>query len=366
MGYVKVQGFNSAIFLKTRYFFATMLLLFVLYGIATVFADSTGSSDSSSSSKSTGSTNIVSAVVEYTMDTDDEVYEGRVVYDEENDEAPGLLIYSAFVGPEPSDEWVCRVFVAQGFFCFIADLLTKDVRPTNFGAALAQSNMLLGNTELLHDRMKGAVIQLLSYDSDNDDCEEHCNFGASHHFAAMGYALGADVALELAREQFNAHGAGLRASVGFYSTNSSIANIIDVAADSPFDGRVRLQYHHPFCHFALEEEDIDGFIASDEVQVPLALHPDFYEVYRYGSADPGSEVFSSFAQAYDPAYDLDPEQARLAYDRVAALFYSGWPQLSDEVVLPALSQAEKDDNPRVNGDPTYGYCDNPNPPLGPP
>jgi dienelactone hydrolase len=127
--------------------------------------------------------------------------EGSITYDDKTKiPAPGILIFSDWMGYGPYTEMRAQQLAKLGYVAFAADVYGVGNNPKDMQGAAALAGKFRGDRKLMRKHAQAALNALAKSKRVNKE-----------KMAAMGYCFGGTVALELARD-----GAPLKSVISFH------------------------------------------------------------------------------------------------------------------------------------------------------
>ncbi len=200
-----------------------------------------------------------------------------------------IVIFPTIANINAPMERRAAMLAEQGFVALIADFYGEPV--ASFEASFPLAEKLRGNVDHYRARLSAAIAALRSHEA-----------AAGLNLAAIGYCMGGQAALEMARA-----GEGLAFVASFHGI---LASGRPATADTPIGPRVLV------CH-----GDADPLIPREQV---LALwqemdtaradwHFHSYGGVRHGFTDPGSDARGLAAIGYDASADRQSWAALMAF-----------------------------------------------------
>ena len=188
-----------------------------------------------------------------------------------------VLVFPTIANVTPAIERRAAMLADAGFIALIADFYGEQ--PAGFEASFPLANELRADAGHYRARLAASVATL-------------AQLAEGLPMAAVGYCMGGQAVLELARE-----GTPLVAAVSFHGVFETLR---PASADKPFKGRV-LICHGDADPLAPREAVLGLWQELDAAGIAWDFHA--YSGVKHGFTDPGSDARGMPALGYDAAAD---------------------------------------------------------------
>lgn len=198
-----------------------------------------------------------------------------------------VLVFPTIANITPAVERRARMLAEAGYLALVADFYGEPV--ADFAAAQGLAQRLRADVERYRARLRAALDALRGQDADS-----------RLPLAAVGYCMGGQAALELARD-----GADIAAAVSFHGLLGT------GRPASPGAVKARLLVCHGDKDPLAPRADVTAF--QDEMDAAGASwHLHIYSGAKHGFTDPASDTRGMAALAYNPSADRQSWAAMLA------------------------------------------------------